>query len=125
MSLVSREMFLAPYVPPTEHVPCPEFGADAAVAVQGMTVRERSAFEQQFMSKKTGERVDTRVAEFRERLLVACCRSESGQPLFTLADIRQLGQSNPKIVERLVAKARELSGMEDDDSTVEDDAKNS
>lgn len=124
MSLVSREAFLAPYVPPVEEVPCPEFGADAAVAVQGMTVRERSAFEHQFLSKKTGERVETRVAEFRERLLVACCRNEAGQPLFTLADVKQLGQSNPAITERLVAAARRLSGMTEED-TVEDDTKNS
>jgi hypothetical protein len=117
-------MFLAPYVPPLEEIPCPEFGAEAAVAVQGMTVRERSAFEQQFLSKKTGERVDSRVQEFRERMLVACCRDASGAPLFTLADVRQIGQSNPAIVERLVSAARRLSGMTDED-TVEDDAKNS
>jgi len=124
VTLVTREAFLAPYVPPIEEVPCPEYGPGAAVAVQGMTVRERSAFEQTFLSKKSGERVDSRVQEFRERLLVACCKDASGAPMFTLADVRQIGSLNPSVVERLVAASRRLSGMADEDTT-EEDVKNS
>lgn len=111
-------------MPPTEEVPCPEFGEGAAIAVRGMTVRERSAFERQFMSKK-GERVDSRVQEFRERLLVSCCRDPAGAPMFTQADVRLLGESNPSIVERIVSAARRLSGMTDEDEPQEDAVKNS
>ena len=124
MSLLTREQFLAPYVPPTEEVPCPEFGEGAAVAVRGMTVRERSTFEKQFLSKK-GERVDGRVQEFRERLLVACCRDASGAMLFTLPDVRMIGEQNPAVVERIVGAARRLSGMTEDDEPKEDAVKNS
>lgn len=124
MSLLTREQFLTPYVPPTEEVPCPEFGEGAAIAVRGMTVRERSAFEKQFLSKK-GDRVDGRVQEFRERLLVACCRDANGAMLFTLPDVRQIGEQNPAVVERIVGAARRLSGMTEDDEPKEDAVKNS
>jgi hypothetical protein len=124
MALISRDVFLKPYVPPVEEVLCPEFGPDAAVAVQGMTVRERSAFESQFLNKKSGERMDSKVQEYRERTIVACCRDASGAPLFTLADVRQLGLANPTVVDRLVTVARRLSGMTSDES-MEDAEKNS
>lgn len=121
MSLLTREQFLAPWVPPTEEVPCPEFGEGAAIAVKGMTVRERSSFERQFMNKK-GDRVESRVQEFRERLLVSCCRDAGGGVLFTMTDVRQLGEQNPAVVERIVSAARRLSGMTEDDEPSEDDA---
>ena len=97
-----------------EDVPMPEFGEGAVIPVWAMTARERTAFERQFATSN-GKTVDARLQEFRERLLVASCRTDDGQPMFTLEDVAAIGSKDAAIVERLVNAAQRLSGFTQQD----------
>jgi hypothetical protein len=103
-------MFLRSYKPPVEEVPLPELGPDVVIRVRGMTTRERSDFERQFMSK-SGERIPGRTQEMRERLLVWACVDENNVPLFSMSDIRSIGEQNSVVTERIVDVAQRLCGM--------------
>jgi hypothetical protein len=105
-----------------EDVSLPEFGEGAVIPVWGMTARERSVFEKSFVGK-SGQTIDGRVQEFRERLVVACCRNDDGSQIFTAEDVSALGAKNADIVERIVNVCQRLSGMTKED--VEETAKNS
>jgi hypothetical protein len=95
---------------PREDVPLPELGEGAVVPVWGMTAGERTRFERSF-TNKAGATVDARIQEFRERLVVACCRDDSGQPIFTSEDIATLATKRADVLERIVNVAQRLSGM--------------
>jgi hypothetical protein len=97
-----------------EDVPMPEFGDGAVIPVWAMTARERTTFERQFATSN-GKTVDARLQEFRERLLVASCRTDDGQPMFTLEDVAAIGSKDAAIVERLVNAAQRLSGFTQQD----------
>lgn len=120
--VISRDAFLKPIPVEKEDVPVPEFGNGACVPVWGLTARERAVFEKQFQNKN-GKSVDARTQQVRERLLVACCRNDDGTPMFTVDDIRLLGDQSVVVVERIVEVALRLAGMKNDD--VEALAKNS
>lgn len=110
MTVVTKEMFLRSYKPPVEDVPLPELGPGMVIRVRGMTTRERSDFERQFMSK-SGERIPGRTQEMRERLLVWACVDENNVPLFSMSDIRAIGEQNSVVTERIVDVAQRLCGM--------------
>lgn len=97
-----------------EDVSMPEFGDGAVIPVWAMTARERTTFERQFATSN-GKTVDARLQEFRERLLVASCRTDDGQPMFTLEDVAAIGSKDAAIVERLVNAAQRLSGFTQQD----------
>ena len=122
MTVATREMFLKAYCPVIEEVPLPELGDGVVIRVRGMTTRERSEFERQFVSK-SGTRLDGRTQEMRERLLVWACVDENNLPLFNMADIRALGEQNSIVTERIVDVAQRLCGMGKSD--VEELVKNS
>lgn len=105
-----------------EDVPIPELGEGAVIPVWGMTARERTAFEKSFTGKQ-GQTLDARIAEFRERLVVACCRNDDGSQIFTPADVSEIGQKRADVIERIVNAAQRLSGMTKGD--IEDTVKNS
>jgi len=90
------------------------------IPVWGMTALERTRFEQS-MQGKSGP-VAARVLEIRERLVVACCKSDDGVPLFTAADVQAIGQQRADVVERIVNAAQRLSGFTTAD--IETTAKN-
>jgi hypothetical protein len=110
VTVVTKEMFLRSYKPPVEDVPLPELGPGVVIRVRGMTTRERSDFERQFMSK-SGERIPGRTQEMRERLLVWACVDENNVPLFSMSDIRAIGEQNSVVTERIVDVAQRLCGM--------------
>jgi len=114
MGVISREAFLAPAAVPAERVPLPEFGEDSYVNVHGMTAKARSQFEQQFQTKG-GKQSARRLQEVRQRLLVACCKDDDGQPIFTVEDIEAIGGQSSAVVERIVNVAMRLCGMKEDD----------
>jgi len=115
-------MLLTPVERPKEVVELPELGEGVSVIVTGMTAKERSEFDQQFVSRK-GEPMKKRIAEGRERIVVACCRTEDGQRLFTQDDVVQLGKQSCSVIERIVNVAQRLSGMTKDE--LENAVKNS
>ena len=115
-------MLLKPIERPREVVELPELGEGVSVIVVGMTAKERSDFDNQFVSRK-GDPMKKRIAEGRERIVVACCRDEEGKRLFTQDDVVQLGKQSGIVIERIVNAAQRTSGMTKDD--LEDSIKNS
>lgn len=105
-----------------EDVPLPEYGEGCVIPVWGMTARERTEFEKSFTSK-SGKTLDDRVKEFRERLVLACCKNDDGVAIFTPEDVQALGTTNADILERIVNACQRLSGMSNQD--IEDTVKNS
>ena len=114
--IVSREAFLKPVERRKEDVPLPELGNGTVIPVWGMTVRERNAFEARSNRNKTTRR------QTREQIVIACCRDDDGKPIFTEADVAQLGDQQAAMVERIINVAMRLSGFTEDD--VEQLAKN-
>jgi len=108
-TVIDPAAFRTPLPVPREDVPVPEFGEGVVVPVWGMTALERTRFEQS-MQGKSGP-VAARVLEIRERLVVACCKSDDGVPLFTAADVQAIGQQRADVVERIVNAAQRLSGF--------------
>mgnify|MGYP006883108143 CR=1 FL=1 len=118
MSL-NREAFLRPAEVPVELVEIPELGG--SIKVRGMTARQRSEFEKQFQTA-SGKQSKTRIAEVRERLVVACCVNDDGSLMFSEEDISAIGNQAAGVVERIVNVAQRLCGMSNTD--VEELAKN-
>lgn len=105
-----------------DDVPLPEYGEGCVIPVWGMTARERTEFEKSFTGK-SGKALDDRVKEFRERLVLACCKNDDGVAIFTPEDVAALGNTRADVLERIVNKCQELSGMSNAD--IEDTVKNS
>jgi len=120
--VITREQFLKPMPRQKVDVQLPELGNGAVVPVWSLTAKERAQFERDMMNK-SGKTSDARMREVRERLVVACCRTDDGEPIFTLADVQAIGEQNAKLVERIVDAAMTLIGMKAPD--LEELAKNS
>jgi propanediol dehydratase large subunit len=120
--VIDRTAFLSQVTDvPKEDVALPEFGNGTVIPVWGMTALERSRFEKSFAPK--GKTLDERIVEFRQRLVVACCKNDDGVQIFTSDDIVALGNKSAKVLERIVNAAQRLSGMTNED--IEATVKNS
>lgn len=118
--VIPREAFLTQGNEATrEDVPLPEFGDGVVIPVWGMTANERTKFERQFTTKE-GKSIEARVLEFRQRLVLACCKDDAGQPIFKSDDVEALGKKQAAILERIVNVCQRLSGFSqaDIDATV-------
>lgn len=114
--MLDRNAFLsAKAMVPTEEVHLPELGG--SVIVRGMTAKSRTAFEKQFQLSN-GKPNKTKIAEIRERLVVACVCGEDGNTLFTEADIPSIGEMPASVIERLVGVSQKLCGMTQQDVEV-------
>ena len=121
--VISRDVFLnTQNLMPREDVPIPEFGEGAVIPVHGMTAGDRSKYEKGFMSKG-GKTNDEKLIEFRQRLVVACCRDDDGKQIFTEADVVAVGKKSATLMERIVDACQRLSGMSKQD--IEETIKNS
>jgi len=122
-SVISRDVFLnTQNTMPREDVPIPEFGEGMVIPVYGMTAGERSRYEKGFMTKG-GKTNDEKLIEFRQRLVVSCCRDDEGNAIFTEADVALLGKKSASLMERIVDTCQRLSGMSKQD--IEETIKNS
>lgn len=117
---LNREQLLKPVSIPREKVELPELGG--SIWIRGMSAADRSKFENNFQTA-SGKSNKRKMAEVRERLLVACCCTEDGSPMLTEKDIEALGKQPIHLVERMVTVAQRLCGMSNED--VELLAKNS
>ncbi len=121
LGLNDRERFLAPMQIRRELVPLPELGEGCSVWVHGMNALEWTAFQTE-QQGKNGKPND-KAKRVRERMVVHCCRDESGLPLFSPADVPAIGKQPAGMVERIVDTALRLSGLAS--AEVETIAKNS
>ena len=113
-----KTKLLTPVAVPMESVEVPALGE--TVYVKGMTVRQRNAFDNSLLDSK-GNRDKKKAAQWRERIVVACCCDADGNLLFTEDDITALSEQRADVLEPIVDAAQKLVGGKVD----EDAAKNS
>jgi len=96
----------------TELVEVPEWGG--SVYVRGMTGTERDTFEASIVKLKgKGQSVD--MSNIRAKLAAKSICDESGNLLFTDADIKELGKKSAGALQRVFEVAQRLSGIGDED----------
>ena len=114
MTLLTRDQLLTPVERKIVRVDLSELGEDCHVFVQGMTAKGRSHFERQFAGKS--ERAsERRMAEIRERLMIACVCDGEGNRLLNKDDVEALGQQAASVVELIVDACQKVCGMSSDD----------
>jgi hypothetical protein len=113
---------LASAIPETVEVKTPEWGADTAVRVRGLTAKERDEYEQSLISLRgrKGARgaqntATLNISGARAKLAQLGCVDESGKQLFTRDDIIELNKLSAAPVDRISAMVQKLSGLSDDD----------
>lgn len=112
MALLSRDAILAADDREYEVVPCPEWGGE--VRLRSLTGAERDAYEQSLVQTR-GKSREMNLRNARAKLVALCAVDESGNRLFTDADVNALGKKNAKPLDRLFDVARRLSGLSEDD----------
>ena len=103
-----------------EKVEVPEWGG--CVYIKSLSGKERDAFEAS-MFEGRGKNRKENLANLRARLLVRVLVDKSGKRIFQESDANALGNKNAQALDRCFTKARELSGMTEED--VEEMVKNS
>lgn len=98
----------------TEEVHVPGWGG--WVRVSSMPSARRDEFEQQMLEeKKDPETGKTRhvqnLSNFRAKLAAATLVDEAGNPLFTEAQVRELGQLDAADMDRVFSVAQRLNGF--------------
>lgn len=120
MAVLGRNQILAAPDIKTERVEVPEWGGE--VLVRGLNGAERDAFEASIVEQR-GKKTEFNLRNVRARFVALCCVDEAGQRLFAEGDVQALGRKSARALSRVWDKARELSGLTDDD--VEELTKNS
>ena len=105
-----------------ETVPTPEWGEGAAVRIRALDVNRRQAFLE-FISvarrDETGLTYEAKpFAAYDAAMAALAIVDEDDQPLFSLADIEELGTKNPEPIARIAEVARRLSKMRPEDTEV-------
>lgn len=116
--LLSRDAILNASDIETEDVEVPEWGG--TVRLQALSGHERDRFEASLQDQKTGK-VDT--SNVRAKLIALCAVNEDGTKTFKPIEAAALGKRSARALDRLVAVAKRLSGIDDKD--IEEIEKNS
>ena len=119
VNMLTREQILDAQDLQTEVVEVPEWGG--AVKVQGMTGRDRDAFEAEIIERK-GKDFNVNMQNIRAKLVSLSLVNGDGQRVFTDKDVAALGKKSAVALDRIFTVAQELSGISKAD--VEELAKN-
>ena len=95
-----------------ELVEVPEW--KGTVRVRGLTGRERDAYEASLLEQR-GRNTKANLQNARAKLVVLSVVDARGQRMFTESQIPQLGAKSAAALDRIWKKARDLSGMSDED----------
>lgn len=112
MALLTRDDILSVDDKVYEDIAVPEWGGE--VRVRGMSGAQRDDYEASII-QQNGKDQKVNLANARAKLVARCLVDESGQLLFTSEDVRALGRKSARALERVFDKARELSGMSEED----------
>ena len=119
VNILTREQILDAQDLQTEVVEVPEWGG--SVKVQGMTGRDRDAFEAEIIERK-GKDFNVNMQNIRAKLVSLSLVNGDGQRVFTDKDVAALGKKSAVALDRIFTVAQELSGISKAD--VEELAKN-
>jgi hypothetical protein len=123
MAILTREQILQASDLQRETVAVPEWGGE--VVVRSMTGNERDQYEAGMIElRQSGKKTSysVRLEKARARLCSLTICDESGQRLFSEADMDSLGGKNASALDRVFDVAKRLSGLRESD--VEELAKN-
>ena len=99
---------------PRERLDLPELGNGHHVWIQGMSGKDRDAFEASLSKGPRGQRRN--IENFRARLAGLCLINEDGTRMYTSAQIEHLGNVRSDILTKIVAVAQRLSGISEADA---------
>ena len=119
VNILTREQILDAQDLQTEVVEVPEWGG--SVKVQGMTGRDRDAFEAEIIERK-GKDFNVNMQNIRAKLVSLSLVNGDGQRVFTDKDVAALGKKSAVALDRIFTVAQKLSGISKED--VEELAKN-
>jgi hypothetical protein len=104
---LTKEQILAAQDLPLQTVQVPEWGGE--VTVRAMTGRERGEFDDKVSKMKDG------TWGMRVALLARTLCDEQGNPMFTDAEVEQLGAKSAAALARVEAIATEINGYRRDE----------
>lgn len=119
VNILTREQILDAQDIQTEVVEVPEWGG--SVKVQGMTGRDRDAFEAEIIERK-GKDFSVNMRNIRAKLVSLSLVNGDGKRIFYEKDVAALGKKSALALDRVFTVAQELSGISTED--VEELAKN-
>lgn len=112
MPLLTRDDILNVDDKVYEEIEVPEWGG--SVRVRGMSGTDRDAYEASIIEQRGNDR-KVNLSNARAKLVARCLVGGDGHLMFTPDDVRALGRKSARALERVFDKARELSGMSDED----------
>lgn len=100
---------------PIERVPVPELGAGKVAIIRGMSGTERDKYQASLLlqGKRGGSRVD--MTDVSAKLVARCLIHESGERMFTDAEVSTVGAIRGDVLKRLYDVAAKLSGITDEE----------
>jgi len=109
IKVLSREDILKAEDRRIEVVEVPEWGG--SVRVRSMTGAERDQFEGEVLDIRRGG-VELKRANFRARLVVRTVVGDDDKPMFSPGDLEALGAKSAAALDRVIAIAMRLNGLE-------------
>lgn len=111
-ALLTREKILAADDMRQERLEVPEWGGD--VIVRGLTGEQRDRFENSLWKGRGKQRIVVST-NMRAKFVALSVVDDKGKLLFSPADVLALSAKSAKGLDRIFAKAQELSGISDED----------
>lgn len=110
--ILNRDQILQAQDLVTETVNVPEWGG--SVLVRAMTGEERDQYEASVVEQK-GKDTKVNMRNARAKLVAISVVDESGEKLFTQADVAALGKKSAAALQRVFNAAMKMSGISEDD----------
>ena len=101
-----------------ERVDTPEWGAGTCVYVRSLSANELDAYEEsrlKYRGKGRNRRVVPNFKNARASFVAEVACDAAGRRLFTPAQVAALGEKNGRALARVFAKAKEITGISDED----------
>lgn len=99
-----------------ERMVVPEFGDDGVIWVRGMSAREQDKVEESFRIKSGKRAGQIDQTNFRAAVTAKVVVNEAGERMFSDNDAEWLGRFKSGVLDRIIAKSRELSGATDEEA---------
>ncbi len=112
--LLSADEILAMDDIPVEEVVVPEW-KNRKVRIRGLSAAAKNAYQASLV-ETNGKSRKIKLEHMTAKLLVKCLVNAQLQPLFSEAQILQLGTKSAMVLERLAQIANRLSGMDDEEN---------